>query len=74
VELDVEARVRKGVKAVLEEVIQEEMSEHLFAAYSMCYRLNLALSTQKWGVLEGQVVGVALERVPRGGNSQRVSR
>jgi transposase-like protein len=29
VKLDVEARVREGVKAVLEEVLQEEMSEHL---------------------------------------------
>ena len=28
VKLDVEARVREGVKAVLEEVLQEEMSEH----------------------------------------------
>ncbi|WP_325167239.1 IS256 family transposase [Rubrobacter xylanophilus] len=31
--LDVEARVRQGVKAVLEEVLQEEMSEHLKAGY-----------------------------------------
>ncbi len=33
VKLDVEARVRKGVKAVLEEVLQEEMAEHLDAGY-----------------------------------------
>ncbi len=33
VKLDVEARVREGVKAVLEEVLQEEMSEHLNAGY-----------------------------------------
>jgi putative transposase len=33
VKLDVEARVRQGVKAVLEEVLQEEMSEHLKAGY-----------------------------------------
>jgi len=33
VKLDVEARVRKGVKAVLEEVLQEEMTEHLKAGY-----------------------------------------
>ncbi len=33
VKLDVEARVRQGVKAVLEEVLQEEMSEHLNAGY-----------------------------------------
>jgi putative transposase len=33
VKLDVEARVREGVKAVLEEVLQEEMSEHLNADY-----------------------------------------
>jgi hypothetical protein len=26
--MDVEARVRQGVKAVLEEVLQEEMTEH----------------------------------------------
>jgi putative transposase len=31
--LDVEARVRQGVKAVLEEVLEEEMSEHLKAGY-----------------------------------------
>ena len=30
---DVEARVREGVKAVLEEVLEEEMSEHLNAGY-----------------------------------------
>jgi len=29
----VEARVRQGVKAVLEEVLQEEMSEHFKAGY-----------------------------------------
>ena len=33
VTLDVEARVREGVKAVLEEVLQGEMSEHLKAGY-----------------------------------------
>ncbi len=33
VKRDVEARVREGVKAVLEEVLQEEMSEHLKAGY-----------------------------------------
>jgi transposase-like protein len=33
VKLDVEARVRRGVKAVLEEVLEEEMSEHLNAGY-----------------------------------------
>jgi len=33
VKLDVEARVRQGVKAVLEEVLEEEMSEHLEAGY-----------------------------------------
>ena len=33
VKLDVEARVREGVKAVLEEVLQEEMTEHLNAGY-----------------------------------------
>jgi transposase-like protein len=31
--MDVEARVRQGVKAVLEEVLKEEMSEHLNAGY-----------------------------------------
>ncbi len=30
---DVEARVQEGVKAVLEEVLQEEMTEHLQAGY-----------------------------------------
>jgi putative transposase len=30
---DIEARVREGVKAVLEEVLQEEMTEHLEAGY-----------------------------------------
>jgi putative transposase len=33
VKLDVEARVRQGVKAVLEEVLEEEMTEHLGAGY-----------------------------------------
>jgi putative transposase len=33
VKLDVEARVRQGVKAVLEEVLQEEMTQHLDAGY-----------------------------------------
>jgi putative transposase len=33
VRLDVEARVRQGVKAVLEEVLEEEMAEHLQAGY-----------------------------------------
>lgn len=33
VKLDVGARVREGVKAVLEEVLQDEMSEHLEAGY-----------------------------------------
>jgi putative transposase len=33
VKRDVEARVREGVKAVLEEVLQEEMTEHLKAGY-----------------------------------------
>ena len=33
VKRDVEARVREGVKAVLEEVLQEEMTEHLNAGY-----------------------------------------
>ena len=34
VKLDVEARVREGVKAVLEEVLQEEeMTEHLASGY-----------------------------------------
>jgi putative transposase len=32
-EEDVEARVRQGVKAVLEEVLEEEMSQHLGAGY-----------------------------------------
>jgi putative transposase len=31
--MDVEARVRQGLKAVLEEVLQEEMTEHLEAGY-----------------------------------------
>jgi transposase-like protein len=33
VKRDIEARVREGVKAVLEEVLQEEMTEHLEAGY-----------------------------------------
>lgn len=33
VKLDVEARVREGVKAVLEEVLQEDMTQHLEAGY-----------------------------------------
>jgi putative transposase len=33
VKLDVEARVRQGVKAVLEEVLREEMTQHLEAGY-----------------------------------------
>jgi len=33
VKVDVEARVRQGVKAVLEEVLEEEMTQHLNAGY-----------------------------------------
>jgi putative transposase len=33
VKMDVEARVRQGVKAVLEEVLQDEMTQHLEAGY-----------------------------------------
>ena len=33
VKLDVESRVHQGVKAVLEEVLQEEMTQHLEAGY-----------------------------------------
>jgi putative transposase len=33
VKLDVEARVRRGVKAVLEEVLEEEMTQHIGAGY-----------------------------------------
>jgi transposase-like protein len=33
VKLGVEARVRQGVKAVLEEVLEEEMTQHLKAVY-----------------------------------------
>ena len=33
VKLDVEARVRQGAKAVLEEVLQEQMTQHLEAGY-----------------------------------------
>jgi transposase-like protein len=33
VKLDVEARVREGVKAVLQEVLEEEMTHHLEAGY-----------------------------------------
>ena len=33
VKRDVQARVREGVKAVLEELLQEEMTEHLEAGY-----------------------------------------
>jgi transposase-like protein len=33
VKLDVEARVRQGVKAALEEVLEKEMAEHLQAGY-----------------------------------------
>jgi transposase-like protein len=33
VKRDVQARVREGVKAILEEVLEEEMSEHLEAGY-----------------------------------------
>jgi transposase-like protein len=31
--MDVEVRVRRGAKAVLEEVLEEEMAEHLKAGY-----------------------------------------
>jgi putative transposase len=33
VKLDVEARVRQGAKAVLEEVLQDGMTQHLEAGY-----------------------------------------
>ena len=32
-ELDVEPRVRQGVKAVLEEMLEEDMTQHLKAGY-----------------------------------------
>jgi transposase-like protein len=33
VELDVEPRVRQGVEAVLEEMLKEDMTQHLKAGY-----------------------------------------
>jgi hypothetical protein len=36
VKLDVEARVRQGVKAILEEVLEEEMTQHLQAGSRGC--------------------------------------
>jgi transposase-like protein len=33
VKRDVEARVREGVKAIFEEVLEEEMTQHLKAGY-----------------------------------------
>lgn len=52
VKMDVEARVRQGVKAFLEEVLEEEMSQYLEAGYrqlsptrrgerNSCYQRNL---------------------------------
>ena len=35
IKLDEEARVRQGVKAVLEEVLEEEMSEHIGAGLKL---------------------------------------
>jgi transposase-like protein len=63
VKMDVEARVREGVKAVLEEVLQEEITEHLQAGYreltptrrrerNGCYTRNLVTPTGKIERLE----------------------
>ena len=63
VKRDVEARVREGVKAVLEEVLQEEMTEHLEAGYreltptrrgerNGCYTRNLVTPAGKIERLE----------------------
>ena len=63
VKRDVEARVREGVKAVLEEVLQEEMTEHLQAGYreltptrrgerNGCYTRNLVTPAGKIERLE----------------------
>jgi hypothetical protein len=58
--MDVEARVRQGVKAVLEEVLEEEMTQHFAAGYRELtltrrgerngyYQRNLALSATRCG-------------------------
>ena len=63
VKLDVEARVRQGVKAVLEEVLQDEMTQHLEAGYreltptrrgerNGCYQRNLVTPAGKIERLE----------------------
>jgi putative transposase len=63
VKLEVEARVRQGVKAVLEEVLQDEMTQHLEAGYreltptrrgerNGCYQRNLVTPAGKIERLE----------------------
>lgn len=59
--LDVEARVRQGVKAVLEEVLQEEMTQHLEAGYR-------ELTPTRRGELRAATTHVTWSR-PRAGSS-----
>ena len=73
VKRDVEARVREGVKAVLEEVLQEEMTQHLDAGYRELtptrkgerngyYQRNLLTPA---GRMEGEFVTEVFERYKR---------
>ena len=66
VQLGVEARVRQGVKAVLEEVLQEEMTQHLEAGY---HELTLTRRGERNGHYQRNLVTPAgkIERleVPR---------
>ena len=41
VRMDVNARLRQGVRAILEEILEEEMTEHLEAGYPGSHRARL---------------------------------
>jgi hypothetical protein len=43
--MDVEARVRHGIKAVLEEVLEEEMTQHLQAVIGSSPQPGVASAT-----------------------------
>ncbi len=62
---DVEARVREGVKAVLEEVLEEEMTEHLKAGYWLDSQLARRHAHGRYSLLPLRGSGSAEPIVPR---------
>ncbi len=67
VKLDVEARVREGVKAMLEEVLKEEMTEHLQAGYRELTPTPgegsaTATTPVTWGYAAGKIARIVVPR------------